>query len=209
MDSRFQSSFIPKASVTGTTLPTERKSVFRTLSLIVFVLVLLGTGGTFVYKIMMEKSITALEAKIAEAEKAVDKDKIDELANFDKRVKSIDTILNQHVAVSSYLKLLGDSTLKNLSFSDFKFTATDHNSPIKAVFTGVAPSYAAIAQEEAVLVKDPNTVSVQFGDFLLGKTGLVSFKLTAEFKNGILNWSKTLLPVEVDAAAVASTTTTQ
>lgn len=200
MDSRFQSSFIPRAPVSGPALAKSGRSGFNVLATIVFVLVLLATGGVFFYKMTINKAIASLTEEIAVAEAAADKAKIDELANFDKRLKSIDSILSQHVAVSEYLKLLSDNTLKNLSFSEFQFSTAGKNLPIKASFKGTAPSYAAIAQEESILLANPHALSLRFANFSLAKNGAVNFSLEAEFKNDLLNWSKTLEP-EVDTSA--------
>lgn len=209
MDTKFQSSFIPKSSVMGRGAIHEKSSVFGTLSVIIFVISLLGTGGIFAYKKMMESSISNLQSELAAAEAAVDKAKIDELANFDNRIKSLEDILTGHVTISSYLDLLGDNMIKNLSFSSFNYSALDSEKPITATFVGVAPSYRAIAQEEAILLANPNVLSVKFADFALNKSGGVGFKLEADFKGNEFKWSSIVADkVTVPGAAATSTSTT-
>ncbi len=151
MDSKFQSSFIPRTSVVGQTFHKESSGPLGKLASLIFVLALLGLGGLFAYNKITERSIDGLRVELATAEAAIDKETINKLTDFNKRIKAIEVVLNRHVAVSEYLKLLGNNTITSMSYSSLKYTAMDSEKAIVAALMGVAPSYGAIAQAEKIL----------------------------------------------------------
>ncbi len=167
---------------------------FGVLATIVFLLSLLSAGGVFAYKKIVENQIVALGGEIQTAEGSLDKAGIENLSNFDKRIKAIKTLIHDHVAVSGYLKMLEASTVSNIEFKSLKYSAPAAKGQISITMDGRAGSYAAVAEEEAILLKNPDTISATFDNLSLNKdSGGVSFVLKGSFKGKLVNFSE-LMP---------------
>ncbi len=192
MDSKFQSSFIPKTSTIGSNYvhTHEKTSVFGKLVSFIFILSLLGLVGLFGYKkFVVEKVLEETKLELATVEAAVDKGSIEALSSFDKKLKAAKDMVRKHVAFSAYLDFLEENTLSSVSYSSLTYFGEDSGKPVSISLVGSAPSFAAIAQMEKILLANPNVVSVDFSGFKLDKVGGVSFALKTELKNDLINWS--------------------
>jgi len=198
MDSKFQSSFIPKSPILGSNKEEKEKiGLLGVLATLIFTASVLSIGGTFVYKKIVQSSIDSIKSQLATAEAGVDKASINNLLDFDKRMRSIQKIVNGHVAVSGYLDMLEKNTVSGLHFNTLNYNTATAGSNVEVLMAGKAPSYAAVALQESTLLQNPNTISVSFGNLSLDKTtGGVLFNLKAVFKDSLVSFSDLIKPTQ-------------
>jgi hypothetical protein len=191
MDTKFRSSFIPKATLSEHVEERQSTGFFGVVAIALFALSLLSTAAFFGYKMMLRSEVRNLKSQLASAEAAVDRAAINEIISFDKRLRAVKQVITQHVAISSFLAMLESTTASQVQFTDLKFTS-DPRGNISTQMGGKAKSYAVIALQEDSFVKDPNTVSANFGDLKAdAKTGIVSFTFKGEFKKGLIDFRST------------------
>lgn len=188
MDSKFKSSFIPKSSFEEKIEEHPKYGLFSWLALIAFILSLISTGSFFFYKIMLQKEADNLKSQLDSALSSIDKESINEIVLFDKRLESVKEVLSKHVAVTNYFKMLEEATVSQVQFVNLKYGALP-GSNVLVEMGGKAKSYAAIALQEDAFLKNQNTVTASFGSMQIGdKDGSVSFAFKGEFKKDLIKF---------------------
>lgn len=187
MDTKFRSSFIPKASFEQVASPEETKfGLLAILAVALVALSLIGTGGLFFYKKMLEREADNLKYQLASAEAAVDVKGLEEIILFDKRLEMVKGILAGHVAVSNYFQMLENLTVSQIKFSNLKYKAASIDD-IAVEMIGKAKSFGVIALQEDVMSKNENTVLSDFSGITVdGKTGEITFNFKGVFKSGLV-----------------------
>lgn len=92
------------------------------------------------------------------------------------------TLLSQHLFPSNVLRFLEINTHARVRFLNFNFGADSR----KLDMTGEAATYAALAEQIAVLENDPNVEAVEFGGLSIGAKNFVNFKIAVIFKPALL-----------------------
>jgi len=180
MESKFQTSFIPKKSLDeegGVKIKTPINILF--VSSVIIMLFAVGiSSGVFFYQKQIEDSIASKKADLSNNQKILDDPAVQSIARVDSKLKIAVNLLNNHTAVSSLFTILQGSTLKNVRFTDFSFS---YLSPTKVTISmkGQATSFEVVAKQTeafatSTLTRDSFKDSL-FSDLNLDDKGNVNF----------------------------------
>src|SRR5689334_9707206 len=114
MDTKLQTSFIPKKPlIPGTpgAKQTRHTSFVTVLLFLVFLVALSGAALVFAYTQYLQSRISTMEKSIQQAEASLDPALINEWVRLDKRIESSKSLLHTHLAISSFFTLLQTATL--------------------------------------------------------------------------------------------------
>jgi lipopolysaccharide export LptBFGC system permease protein LptF len=200
METKFQTSFIPKKPVVEERRNNSSISLFLLLSIIVF-LISLGLGGwVFIQKDLLIKNIQSAEEVIKSNQGAFELDTIESMIRLDSRIKIAKDLLANHVSISPIFSFLEDKTLKSVRFKSFNFTSAGKDeggaSIIKVTMTGQARDFKTIAlqAEEFGNVNYRNIIkNPVFSDLNLTSDGSVSFSASMLVVPSFLSYSKSVV----------------
>ncbi len=156
MDPKFQTSFIPKkpiAQSAGIKAP-HTTNFFSLITIIIFVTVLAIAGAVWGYKSYLESSNAKLKTQLSASLKQFEPSLIAELSRLDSRIESTKTLLNQHIALSSFFDFLARVTIPSIRFSSFKYTLGAQK--VVITMSGQAKSFAAVALQSGEMLKPQN-----------------------------------------------------
>jgi hypothetical protein len=180
METKFQTSFIPKQPVTAEAPHhASAASLFFLFAFIIFMASLASAGGVFIYSEIIKKNINEGKAQLTLNKNAFDPNTISQITRLNDRINAADALLKKHKSVSTLFLVLSNSTLKNVRFSDFNYAGADDK--IVLSMRGQAISYETVALQ-AKEFTNPNLKNVfkspLFGDLTLDTQGNVSFSFT-------------------------------
>ena len=185
-DSPTTTSFIPKTRLT--LAGHKRPGIGFGLGLLVSGFVLLVSlglfGGVYLYKQSLQKQIDEATATLERAKKAFEPGLITELANLTGSISAAKQIFSQHQASSKLLKLIGDLTLKEATFTTFTYGVFDKD--ITVSMNGDAKSYAAVAFQAKLLEDSDFIDTVSISNLALKEAGRVSFSVKLTIKPDFL-----------------------
>lgn len=178
METKFQTTFIPKKPMAPITPSAQRvylvPNLFFVVALTMLVCVALVYGGAFFYKQYLNTQVKSLSSTLADKTSQINRSKIAELVNIDNKLKTGATVLREHIAPSLFFAILQSITVSGVQFKDFSL---DSSRGITVALGGEAGSYGALALESDVISKNAYLKNAVFSDFSLTKSGTVLFKL--------------------------------
>lgn len=218
MDTRIQTSFIPKKPVDGSHSTKSSGGLLYLLGTVVFVVALIASALVFGYQKYLEGQIAKMEADLAQARQNLEPELITELSRADKRFIAAEEIINNHQTISELFNILESLTLQNVGFSSFGYK----NDPMGMNFQleGEARSYATVAYQAKVFSEDPRLINPQFSELDLSDEGNVVFSVKSGVDAKAVSYTELLdktiseIPVatieetasQANATAVASST---
>lgn len=148
MESKFQTSFIPKKSLnegSGTRVKTPINILFS-FAVLVTVIAIAGSGALFGLKYFTEQQIRSKQQELVNKEKTFDYASMNEVVRIDKKLKTAETLVGGHTAVSNLFTLLQENTLRSLRFTsfDFNYLAKDK---IAVTMKGEALNFGVVAKQ--------------------------------------------------------------
>lgn len=200
METKFQTSFIPKKPVVEEGRSNSSISIFLLLSIVLF-LVSLGLGGwIFIQKDMLIKNIKSAEDVIRSNQSAFELDTIESMIRLDSRIKIAKDLLASHVSISPIFSFLEDKTLKSVRFKTFAFSSAGKDesgaASIKVTMTGQARDFKTVAlqAEEFGNINYRNIIkNPVFSDLNLTSDGSVSFSASMSVVPSFLSYSKKIV----------------
>jgi hypothetical protein len=189
MENSFQTSFIPKkpvlSSSNGHKLP---RSLFLVLSIFILIITILASVGLFLYKNNLEKQRDSLSISLAEIRDSFEKDTVDELLLFDRRIELSKKILDNHIIFSPLFNLLGELTIPSIQYTSFKNVDTKNNVTIE--IKGIARDYRSIALQAGIFnsPQASDLSNVLFYNLVKDKNNNVSFDLKFNIKPGFFSY---------------------
>ncbi len=192
METKFQTSFIPKQPVTAEApRRASSASLFFLLTFIIFMASLASAGGVFIYSEIIKKNINEGKSQLTLNKNAFDPNTISQITRLNNRINAADSLLKKHKSVSTLFLVLSNSTLKNVRFSDFNYAGVDDK--IVLSMRGQALSYETVALQ-AKEFTNPNLKNVfrspLFGDLTLDLQGNVSFTFTTSIDPLLVDYYK-------------------
>lgn len=172
----FQSSFIPKSPVTEEVFKKKKAGILGVLAVSLFVSSIVISIGIYVYKGMLKNDIEGLQAELAQAENNIDKETINEMAQFGEKLNIAKLLVTKHQVISNFLSSLSSSTVSSVQFTELTY-GNMQGSGLTIGLQGKADSYASIALQENVFSQNKYFKSLTFSDLNLSDKGAVSFKL--------------------------------
>lgn len=202
MDKDFKTTFIPKKNLANVKKPESkgskaRRSMLGILALLLFITAVVSTIGIFLWKVQLAAVVNSRIDSINRAEKAFEPAVILDLKKLDIRLRAGTELLEKHVAVSDFLVSLGESTLPEVSFSDFSFGYNSEGSEI--TMSGEAQGYLQIAQQSDIFEDNNYIQNHIFSDFSLTDTGRVTFALQFTLNPELIAFGRTVQNDQLDA----------
>lgn len=201
METKFQTSFIPKKPIT--TVGARRSggmSLLLLVSVIIF-LISLGLAG-YVYL-----SKTVLIQKIKEDQASITKNKsglvsesttIESLIELNSRIKVANTLISKHIKVSPIFDFLKQATLRNVRFKTFSFSSSgkDANNAnlVSVQMAGQAKDWQTVASQADEFNKPDwsKIISQQkITNLVLNSDGSISFSFSANITPSFLTYTNT------------------
>ena len=219
METKFQTSFIPKKPLITNerSSSTSGVSIFMFLAVIIFVISIAGAGFTIVWKNLLIKSQEQYKIDLSENEKRFNIKLIEELKKSNIKIDLAKKLLNNHLAVSETFDIISKLTIDGVVFKSLDFTSsgvsldtsslintdtnqqTNASSIAKISMKGVANSFSSIAFQSDVFGS-----SAKYGtnkilknpvlsDLSTDEAGNVSFSFTADLMPSDISYSKVLI----------------
>lgn len=205
MDTKFQTSFIPKKPIISDPNISIRRSgggtsVFMFVGIIIFVLSLAGIGFTIAWKQILLKKQLSLQTELKAKEASFNEPLIDQLKKANTKIDLGSQLLKKHLAVSGLFDIVSQLTIQGVRFTSFEFSSADTSKTsgnsansssgapasdgIKVTMRGVGNNFSSIAYQSDVLGE-----SEKFGtkkiiknpiisDLVVDATGKVEFTFT-------------------------------
>lgn len=192
MDTKFQSSFIPKQPVNVPARSTSGSNIFFLISFVIFIISLVGAGGMYLWDKQLDKQIIDVNSSLTLARNSFDQNTVKEFSHLNDKINAADFLLKQHVAPSVLFGIIGDSTLKNVRFTNFKYSNAGGDK-VSISMSGEAVSYEAVALQSSAFTNPKlrnvfrNTI---FSDPDLNASGKAVFSFTTGVDPTLLNYYK-------------------
>ncbi len=202
MDTKFQTSFIPKkTSLTETKIVKHNHgtSFFTFISVMIFIVSVVGAVFSVVWKNVLIKSQENYKVELKKAEEKFNTALIDELREANAKIDLSKTILKNHIAASEVFSIISGLTIQGVKFNSFEFSGSPtSNDGIDISLKGIGNSFSAIAFQSDVFGQ-----STQFGtnkplknpvvtDLALDDKGNVGFTFSATLDPADLSYEKIL-----------------
>lgn len=207
MESKFQSSFIPKGpfAATASGVPmgpkTKEKSLLAYLALVIFSVSVFLALGMFGYKFYLKYSIAKMGVDLENARATLQPEVIRELTRLDNRIISSQKLIAQHKILSPLFEFLGTSTPKTVRFSDFRYSMTPQG--LELSMTGEARGYAALALQSNIFNKSQYFKDSIFSNLKLNTKGDVIFSFRAIVDPSLVSYQRKV--ERIDTPLVAPT----
>lgn len=180
MDTKFQTSFIPKKPITIQEVKTRGSlSIFVLVAVILFLISAGGAVGVILWKQQLLADQEALKANLEERKKQFDFELVDKLKRKNTKIDIAKKLLDNHLSSSDIFSIIENVTVVNVRYKNFDFKAPEQkteNASIK--MTGEAKDYPTIAYQSDVLAKYPYIKNGTLSGITLQKNGFVSFEFS-------------------------------
>ncbi|MEK7071420.1 MAG: hypothetical protein AAB943_00605 [Patescibacteria group bacterium] len=179
MEQNFQTSFIPKQSMMEEPAATPRSfGILTVISVIIFLTMVVASGGLYFYKQITVKSISNMEKDLDLAKNRFEPSKIVQLQILDRRLRASTEILSKHIAISPIFKALQDITMKTVRYTGFSYDLnTDKNFQVRVKMGGLAVGYRSIALQADLFSQNKYFIDPIFSNLSLDDKGNVLFEL--------------------------------
>lgn len=177
METKFQTSFIPKKPLIPETGFGKRESIsfFMLIGVVLFTLSILSAGGVFVWNKILERKQIEYQNVLDANRKAFDAD-ITEFKRFNSKINLSKELLDNHLSVSEVFKIVGQLTAESVRFNDFTFSLpTNSKDGVTVTMKGTGNSFSTIAFQSDELAKNKVIKDPIISDLNLDQNGLVSF----------------------------------
>ena len=192
MDTKFQSSFIPKQPINEPIRTHSGSNIFFLISFLILIISGVGAGAAYLWNTQLDNQIIAVNNNLSLARNSFDQNTVKEFVRLNDKINVSNTLLKQHTAPSVLFKVIGDSTLKNVRFTNFKYTNAGSDK-ISISMSGEAVSYEAVALQSSAFTNPKlrnvfrNTI---FSDPDLNANGKATFTFTSGIDPVLLNYYK-------------------
>lgn len=201
MPEQFQTSFIPKETISGSSAPKKPTSSKRPLGLLnlvailTLVLSLLLWGGVYVAKVYLEQEINqpcdttdggvdqvcGLRVSLSKAKESLGESVLVRIERFDLRLSIANRLLKNHIILEPlFAEVLAPLTLQTIQYQSFNYRDNI------LILEGVGKSYADIAVQSRALAGERRIKDFIFYDLDANSRGQILFKLKMEIDPSLL-----------------------
>lgn len=198
MESKFQTSFIPKKSLedTGKVKVKTPFNIFSLVSTLLITITILVSVVAFGYSYILNKDINTARQELVDKERKFDYSAVDEIVRVDNKLQASANLLGSHTAITGVFKYLEEATLKNLQFSSFDFSALSP-SRVSISMKGKARSFGAVARQAELFTASTASRGVYFtdpvfSDLDLDDKGNVNFSFISSVDPRIISYKENL-----------------
>ncbi len=188
MDTKFQTSFIPKKPIGDSRGSRAGISLFLLVSLIIFFIMAGIAAWVFLEKKILVQGIASQQATISTNKTGLISDQItvQSIVDLNSRIIAAKQLLAQHISVSPVFAFFQQTTLKNVRFNNFNFAASGKDDSgkvgVSVQMSGLARDWETVASQadEFGLSEWRNIISQpKISNLSLNGDGSVSFVFTA------------------------------
>lgn len=152
METKFQTSFIPKKPIVQEKKVSSGISLFLLISLIVFFITAGLAGWVYFEKQRLINKINTEKEIITKNKNSLTKDSlsIESFVELNTRIEVSKELLSKHITVAPIFGFLQDRVLKNVRFNSFVFSFSDKgvgNTGVKVDVSGKALNWRTIAAQ--------------------------------------------------------------
>ncbi len=201
MDQEFQTSFIPKKTLSPKPERTGGGSfgLVNVVAFVVMLVSLLVAGGAYLYRDNLSKKVEEMKISLERAQNIFEPELLVELETLNKRIQAADVILANHIAVSPIFEVLQDITLPTVRYIDFTYEIDSINPDVVHVtMTGEAVSYDAITLQADLFSNNRFIRNPIFSNFSLNRTGSVEFDLMFDVSKSLVNFEQKVERTSLD-----------
>ncbi len=153
VETKFQTSFIPKQPVTGAAERAKSSvGILFLISFLIFVASIAGAIGVFFWNETVVANTEKGRKQLEDHKNAFDPTSIKVFTDLDNRIDVASTLLRSHVAASEIFPRLEANTLKTVRFNNFSYT-NGGNGKIIINMSGEAQDYESMALQAQQFTK--------------------------------------------------------
>ncbi len=216
MDSKFQTSFIPKRPIVSGNRPTAVKqslNLFSIIGVFVFIVATALSAGVFLYEKTLFESNNSKKEDIKKEISAFDPVQTRQLTVVKTKIDGVNELLRNHIALTEFFDLLQKNTVSTILFKDFKYSG-DPGATLSVVLKGEAKSFNDVVLQSDTILKNKYIKNAIFSDFDLDENSNVQFSLKADIDSDYVSYekmigrlSKYVAPAETRTISIATTST--
>lgn len=200
-------SFVPRpTSAASQRFRTDIVGAFPLITYGVLVLALVLALAVFAYGELLSSEKVAKAQELAKAEAAIDATTVESFVRLRDRLAVGQTLLDAHIAPSSFFKTLEGLLPTTVRFTALSFTV-DQKNVIKLEGSGIAKSFNALAATSAAFSRDGRIKDAIFSNVSVNRDGSVAFSLSAVLDPRIVVFSPFASSGAQETGAAATTTT--
>ncbi len=152
METKFQTSFIPKKPLTqaSTSSSSERSggttSILLLIGVFIFAVSALAAGGVYGYQVFLTSKQNDYAQSLKSLQSNINVQQIATMKIMANKIDLAQKVLDSHVAVSQVFDIISKLTASNIRFTALDLQVqTDKTKTVKISLDGYAPSYDALA----------------------------------------------------------------
>ncbi|MFA6227261.1 MAG: hypothetical protein WC631_02200 [Candidatus Paceibacterota bacterium] len=199
METKFQTSFIPKKPIVEEHQLAPRVSLFLLVSIIVFLVAVGLAGWIFLEKKVLIQKIDTDKQTIEANKSSFETGTIESMIRLDSRIKVANLLMSKHISMSPIFSFFEDRTLKNVRFRSFKISltggASGGDSLAKVDMNGQARDFKTVASQADEFGKIEYREIIKapvFADLNLTQDGSVSFSFVTLIVPDFISYAKSV-----------------
>ncbi len=153
--------------------------IFLVIAIILFLASAVVAGVVYFNKLHLDRSINGengLTESLKKAREAFDKEFLETVTRFDKKLKSGSELLGQHSTVNPLFAALNQYTLGTVRFTSFDYSNAEGGP--KLSLRGEAQSFQSIALQSSSFVSSRVFRDIVFSDLNVDSKGMIVFSLS-------------------------------
>lgn len=194
METKMQTSFIPKKPIIENQKEGSGISLFFLLSIIVFIVSIALAAVVFLLQKSLILEIDKDKKELAAARDSYEESTINSLIRLDDRIEVSKSLLAKHLAVTPVFTLLEKNIIKNVQLKSMKFSYGG-DSKINVTLAGVAKNYDALSKQSDAFGTEQLRGIVSnpvVSDFSLNQDSTVSFNFNALVSSDLVSYGNYL-----------------
>jgi hypothetical protein len=147
VEQKFKTSFIPKKQAQPShkigRVVKSGASLMTVIATVIFIISLIAAGVVFAYKYTLKGKVESQKQDLIKAKQGIDPVFIANATRLNDRIKSVQSLIDKHVAPSQLFTLLENETLKTVRFNSLQYFQDDDGN-LGLEISGEAKSYQSI-----------------------------------------------------------------
>jgi hypothetical protein len=192
METKFQTSFIPKSNLEQNVAQGGSRGpvgFFTFIASIIFFISVLVAGGVFGYNKYLESLVASSKDSLDKNIKSFEPQTIEEYVRLNSRIDSAKKLLDKHIAISYVLDFLEEKTIQSVGFSDFKYDV-DAGGEASLTMNGQAKGYNSVAYQAELFGRERALKSPLFSNLDVDVSGNVVFNFTTRIDPVFISYKK-------------------
>ena len=225
METKFQTSFIPKKplAVSNTGQARHSISILLTISIIVFIISLGAAGFAYAWENVLKSEQNQYKDTLAKDQDQFNTDLINTLTKANIKIDIAKSLIAKHLAVSEIFGIIGQLTIGSVQWKSFTFSAPatsgasagGKSNDITISMQGETDSYYSVAYQSDVFGQSSKLGANQviknpvLSNLSVGLNGKVGFSFTASVDLSKLSYTDEIKGQNTASQSGASSTPTQ